>query len=376
MWLLLFSVGAYSWLILRRWHAWQRMDSSYAPESFQPATAITVIIPVRNEAQHIGALLQDLEAQQYPQHLLEVLLVDDHSEDATTAVAAEFILATTIDVKIIRLDSYVNLVGKKAAVRKGVELATGELLVFTDGDCRIGPEWLRQFAFLYQTRQPYFISGPVCFQHTNTLFERMQLVEFASLIGVGGASLQLQKPNMCNGANLAYTKTIFEEVGGFAGNEAIASGDDEFLLHKISKCYPDKVAFLKSQKAIVYTMAPKSLPAFILQRVRWASKWKSYQNRQVQAVAVVVFAANLFLFLAIPAAGLGLLHWQAFLPAYAVKCAIDFLFLNRILSFLRKQRYLVYMLPLQFVYIPYVVCIALAGLFGRYHWKGRMIRNL
>ena len=52
---------------------------------------------------------------------------------------------------------------------------------------------------------------------------------------------------MCNGANIAYTKKIFEEVNGFKGNEHIASGDDEFLMHKIFEKYPDKVLFLKKK---------------------------------------------------------------------------------------------------------------------------------
>ncbi len=373
--LLLLSLLAYGWLILRRLAAWNRMSSTDAPHGFQPETSITIIIPVRNEAANITTLLQDLEAQQYPCHLIEVLVLDDHSEDETVALAEQFFSKFTLAVKCIRLNTYVKYSGKKAAIQKGVELAQGELLVFTDGDCRVGPEWLRQYAYLYETKQPYFISGPVAFQHTHTLFERMQLVEFASLMGVGGASIELRKPNMCNGANLAYTKAVFGQVEGFSGNETVASGDDEFLLHKVSSLYPEKVAFLKSHKAIVYTMAHKRLINFMSQRVRWASKWKAYQRLDVQLVALNVFVVNLLLFTAIPLVWLGLLPVPWFVGAYVTKFGIDFLFLDRILLFLRRRRYVWYMLPLQLVYVPYVVGTALAGLFGRYRWKGRTIRT-
>jgi len=373
--LLLLSLAAYGWLILSCWQAWKKIPAIDASAGFHPVTTVSVIIPVRNEAGNIVRLLQDLAAQVYPKQLLEVLIVDDHSEDATAELVHQFILTAGIAIRSIRLNNYVNQQGKKAAIQKGVELAQGELLVFTDGDCRVGPEWLRQFAYLYHTRQPYFISGPVCFHHTSTLFERMQLVEFAALIGVGGASIQLHKPNMCNGANLAYTKAVFTEVGGFAGNENLASGDDEFLLHKIHKLYPHKIAFLKNDKAIVYTSAHKSLTAFISQRVRWTSKWKAYQSKNAQVVAATVFVVNLLLFTSIALLLLGKLALLWFIAMYVAKFAIDFLFLNRVLSFLGRRRYLWYMLPLQLVYIPYVICTAIAGLFGRYRWKERTIRN-
>src|SRR5690606_38865489 len=107
--------------------------------------------------------------------------------------------AGKLHLRLIRLADYEGLTQKKAAVQKGVELAGGELLVFTDGDCRVQPGWLRAFAYAFATQQPKFISGPVSFHQTHSLFERMQLVEFASLIGIGAASIQLHKPNMCNG---------------------------------------------------------------------------------------------------------------------------------------------------------------------------------
>ncbi|WP_276497032.1 glycosyltransferase [Pontibacter litorisediminis] len=351
------------------------MPDVAVPAAFAPDTRISVIIPVRNEAENILHLLHDLERQNYTRELVEVLVVDDHSEDRTAALVEQFILASGLSIRCLQLEHYVKYKGKKAAVQVGVEQAQGELLVFTDGDCRVGPEWLRSYAFLYETEQPYFISGPVSFHHTHAHFERMQLVEFASLIGIGGASMALGQPNMCNGANLAYRKDVFEKVGGFAGNEAIPSGDDEFLLHKVHKIFPGQVKFLKAPEAIVYTSARKGLISFMQQRVRWASKWKAYQSLQVQLVALSVFLINLLLFLAIPLVLWGSLPGWLFTGAYLTKFAADFLFLRQITNFLQARRYLWYMLPLQFVYIPYVLTTAVLGLFGRYNWKGRTIRS-
>ncbi|MBX0333028.1 glycosyltransferase [Pontibacter sp. HSC-14F20] len=375
MLLLLLSLLAYGWIILRCLFFWNRLPIPAVPACFIPATRLTVIIPVRNEAAHISALLQDLEKQSYPAELFEVLVVDDHSDDGTEQLVQDFIPDTHLRLRLIRLADHTTSTGKKAAIKQGIAEAGGELLVFTDGDCRVQPNWLIHFAYTYETQRPVFISGPVSFHQTHTLLERMQLVEFASLIGVGGASIGLRQPNMCNGANLAYTRAVFEEVGGFAGNEGIASGDDEFLLHKASQQYPERIAFLKHPGAIVYTEARKTLRSFIAQRVRWASKWRSYQSLSVKLVALSVFAVNLLLFLAIPAVLLGRLSFWTLLAAYAAKFLIDFLFLKRVLTFMRQQNYLIFMLPLQLVYIPYVLYTAISGLSGRYTWKGRTIRN-
>ncbi|TXK23266.1 glycosyltransferase [Pontibacter qinzhouensis] len=373
--LLFLSLAVYGYFIVRRWHAWQKMPVTHIPVGYLPATAVSVIVPARNEEGPIRLLLQDLEQQRYPKELLEVLVVDDHSEDGTAKVVSEYRSKGQMNVRLIQLASYTGLAQKKAAVQKGIELAMGKLLVFTDGDCRVQPGWVAHFEYIYTSQQPKFISGPVSFYNTNSLFERMQLVEFASLIGIGAASIQLNRPNMCNGANLAYTREVFEQVGGFSGNEQVASGDDEFLLHKINRHFPGNVAFLKNEQALVYTEARKNLKSFISQRVRWASKWKSYQEWHVQMLALSVFLVNFLLLLAVPFALGGYMSIWVLVGAYAIKFGIDFLFLKRILSFLNRKSYLVYMLPLQMVYTPYVIYTAIKGLTGRYSWKGRLIRN-
>jgi hypothetical protein len=73
--------------------------------------------------------------------------------------------------------------------------------------------------------------------------------------------MMIGKPNMCNGANIAYPKAVFEEVNGFDGNEHIASGDDEFLMHKIAEKYPNQIVFAHYQPNIVL---PNHRKTFVL----------------------------------------------------------------------------------------------------------------
>src|SRR5690606_33704038 len=123
---------------------------------------------------------------------------------------------------------------------------------------------------IYEQRGSYLISGPVVYHHDKTLFERLQTLEFLYLIGLGAAGIGRKNASTCNGANLAYRRDIFFEVGGFKDIDDLASGDDELFLHKVAAKYPDKIDFCKLEDAIVYTEAKANLQAFIDQRKRWA----------------------------------------------------------------------------------------------------------
>src|SRR5690606_7520040 len=92
------------------------------------------------------------------------------------------------------------------------------IILTTDGDCRVGCDWLKAHAEIFAMQRPKLVSGPVTFYEGKTWFEQLQTIEFSSLVGTGAASIQAGKPNMCNGANLAFTKAAFQEVKGYEGN--------------------------------------------------------------------------------------------------------------------------------------------------------------
>lgn len=369
-----FLLLAYAWIVLRRWYAWLKIPIAVNSASI-PHTFISVIIPVRNEALHIWALLQDLEQQSYLKENYEVFIIDDHSEDETFSLVQKFKNSSYLNLSLIELKDYPDQQQKKAAITTGIALANGELIVQTDGDCRVKSNWLFTLAQYYELTKVQCISGPVALMGAANIFTRMQVVEFASLIGIGGASIALNKPNMCNGANLAYTREAFLQVQGFTGNEQVASGDDEFLMHKIAIYYPGRVAFLKSPEIIVSTTAQTSFSIFIQQRIRWASKWPNYSQWGIKLLAIMVFAVNLslfgsfFLWLADGITG------KQVVSLYFFKFLIDGLFITAVLRFLYRQTYIAYLIPLQFVYIPYVLYTALLGLRGAYKWKGRWVKN-
>jgi cellulose synthase/poly-beta-1,6-N-acetylglucosamine synthase-like glycosyltransferase len=230
-------------------------------------TKITVIVPARNEENNILSCLNDLLAQTYPKELTGIIIADDHSEDSTAEKVNSFIAAQKngSHIRLIRMQDFPSAVSyKKNAIKTAIDAAKGELIVTTDADCRMGKDWLLSIAAYYEQYRPQLISGPVTFIKQPSFFAGWQTLEFASLIGIGAASIANNMHSMCNGANIAYRRTAFYEVDGFSGNENIPSGDDEFLMHKIAGRYPRGVHFIKAEEAIVYTSArgkPGVIPA-------------------------------------------------------------------------------------------------------------------
>jgi cellulose synthase/poly-beta-1,6-N-acetylglucosamine synthase-like glycosyltransferase len=353
---------------------WKRIKYYKTGNSLQH-TMLSVIIPVRNESSNILNLLEDLNAQTYPFTNFEVIIVNDNSSDNTTGVVRAFIRKAKYRIVIVDLSfSYSMVSSKKKAIETGVGISRGKLMVTTDGDCRVGPEWLKTIEGFYIDSNCKLIAGGVSFHYNGSFFKKLQMIEFASLIGSGAASLQMGFPNMCNGANLAYEKQTFVEVNGFLGNENIPSGDDEFLMHKIYNRYPNKVMFLKNPEAVVETDAKSSVIDFIHQRKRWASKWSYYSFMNIKILALFIFAFNLTLLVSFILLLFNSFSLQLFLILILPKIGIEYLFLRSVLRNMNKKTPIPAFLFLIFFYPFYIVLIGLISKVGGYEWKGRKVR--
>lgn len=348
---------------------WKEMRAKHKIPPVQRDTKLTVIVPVRNEANNILQLLQDLNQQTYPFENFEVIIANDGSTDDTENIVLAFQEIAYYELKVLNLLNDSSASPKKRAIQKSIEISSGELLITTDGDCSVSREWLSSIQQFYETKQAKLISSPVTFTEKNTFWNTIQIIEFASLIGSGACAMYLKKPNMCNGANLAYTREVFEEVNGFAGNEMVASGDDEFLMHKIAKKYPDKVFFNMDVDAIVRTTSQENLSHFYQQRRRWASKWKHYDNWQVSALAIFIFLANLSVLIAYY-----LINEYLGIGILVLKFSAEFFFLSLVITFLGYRNKIIYIPIVQLIYPFYVVFFGLLAQGKGYRWKGRKLQ--
>ncbi|AQG82366.1 glycosyl transferase family 2 [Spirosoma montaniterrae] len=369
--ILLLLATSYAVFTLALWLTWLRMPAS--EQSALPATGprLSVVVPVRNEAPNIGLLLNDLSHQTYRN--FEVIVADDASTDNTRSVVEQYTQMASYPICLLPLADEQTASPKKRAITQSIAQATGDLILTTDGDCRVGPNWLASYAAQYQHTGAKMLFGPVTFTTERTIFDSLQIVEFSSLIGSGACTLAWGRPTMCNGANLCYVKKVFTAVGGFAGVDHLASGDDEFLMHKIANQYPGGVHFLKSQAAIVQTGPHQSWRAFYQQRKRWASKWRAYGTVWPTLLAMLVFAWNLTPVLAAGGWLLGFLNGKAALVVIGLKVVPEFLFLRQVLVFLQKKTSVVFIPLTQVIYPFYVLFFGLAAQKKGYLWKGRKL---
>jgi len=378
--------GLYTLLILYYWKSWLSIPEYKVipPGAVQKSkTKITVIIPARNEEENITDCLDSVCDQSYPKHLFEVVVVDDHSTDNTAAIIKSY---AAKNVKLISLKDFIadhiNSY-KKKAIEIAINQSTGELIVTTDADCFVQENWLQTIATFYEQYQPAFIAAPVSINCSNKFIEFFQGLDFMTLQGITGASVHKKIHSMCNGANLAYTRKAFEEVGGFSGIDTIASGDDMLLMHKIYKRYPEKVMFLKSKDAIVQTAPVRSLKEFFNQRIRWASKADKYDDKRIFAVLLLVYLVNVLL-LVLPVIAvfnnvtwsLAIGHWSLiglWLLLLLIKTIAELIFLYPVATFFGKQKML-WLFPLmQPFHIIYTVIAGWLGKFGSYSWKERKV---
>jgi cellulose synthase/poly-beta-1,6-N-acetylglucosamine synthase-like glycosyltransferase len=330
-----------------------------------PTTRISVIVAARNESANILACLKSIKNQTYPTDRYEIILVDDHSTDSTMDLARQ--------ISGVHVVSAVEP-SKKAALTQGIAQATGELIVTTDADCIVSTTWLQQIADYKLRTGKKMICGPVVFDEHPSFVQGFQALDFLGMIAMGAGAIGVGRPLMCNGANLAYDRDAFIEVGGFEGIDQIASGDDMLLLHKIDDEYPGSVGFLKSRGAMVSTGAAGTWKGFLEQRIRWSSKSFHYERKGITLALLGVYLFNLSIVLNLL---LGLLFPSLLALAAAQllwKVLVEFPLLAAAARHFRRLELLWLFLPAQAVHILYVLVVGLMGVTTKYKWKERLVR--
>ncbi|HMH20480.1 MAG TPA: glycosyltransferase [Puia sp.] len=403
----LFLIALYGLLIEFYRRAWLAIPvyASHPEVGKDPLTKISVLVPARNEEENIADCLGSLYRQSYPKELYQVIVIDDHSTDRTADLVKSF-QSPGMSLVCLRLGSPGSpdpgaLAGapvkayKKLAIETGIRAASGDLIVTTDADCQFHPDWLKTIARFHAEKGAKFIAAPVRIgggspeardtvrlnaypgsrSDAHSFLSVFQTLDFICLQGITGASVYKKFHSMCNGANLAYEKTAFWEVEGFRDIDNIPSGDDMLLMHKIFTKYPGQVFFLKNRQAMVSTRPETTWKGFFNQRIRWASKADSYDDRRISGVLLAVYLINLLL--------LGLLlisFWNSWyllllLLLLVVKTAVEFPFVRSVAAFFGQQKLMVWFPAMEPFHIVYTVGIGWLGKFGSYRWKERKVNK-
>jgi cellulose synthase/poly-beta-1,6-N-acetylglucosamine synthase-like glycosyltransferase len=335
-----------------------------------PGEQVTILVPFRNEAEHLPALVGDLRKQCYPGHLFSVILVDDHSTDGSAEAVG---LMLQGDPRFTMLTLPPGQFGKKEALGHAMEQVKSPWVIQIDADCRIGEEYIAaHMAFLAEHPSDLVAGMVTTGRGTRPFLTALERLDVLALSGAGAASFPLGRPLMCNGSNLLYSTSLYLETREHDPLGRRGSGDDMFLLIAARKL-KRRMVFNPARKAMVTCHPGSSLKALLEQRMRWGAKSVHYRMADLQALAVLVVLACLAVLLSPLWVLLHQASWPWFLFAVGMKMLADLLVLVPSAARTGQVRTLWWFLPVWLIYHPFLAYVSLASLFGRPSWKGRKI---
>jgi len=352
----------------------------FAPSRHPADTSLffTIIIPARNEAKHIERCVTAVFQQIQSNIPFEVIVVDDYSEDATADIVRG-LQGRYAALRLLQLQDFPEAMAGQAFKKKAIEFAIqqsrGNWIVTTDADCEVPPNWLALLHAYIVQHNPVMVAAPVMFYPGKGVLSIFQALDFLSLQGITAASVSAGLHSMCNGANLAYRKDVFEAVGGFSAHTHLATGDDMLLMHAVNKQYPNQVGFLFSRDALVLTEPAESWHSFLHQRIRWASKADSYGEPKIFGVLLIVWLLNALLTLGLLLVLLQQLSWVSWLVLILIKTIAELCFLMPVARFFQAEALLAYFPFMQPLHIVYTTLAGWLGKWGSYQWKSRTIHT-
>ncbi|MBK8620935.1 MAG: glycosyltransferase [Saprospiraceae bacterium] len=367
LWVVLFLV--YALILFRALKTAGYTSQSDIQTTKQTSAKISILIPARNEEEHLKKCLEAI-LNQHDIHLIEeVLVLNDHSTDNTKKIVEN------LQNPLIRCLSLPDsITGKKAAITYGVKQSKASVIALTDADCIPEKNWIKTISNQYTNSSTLiFTTGPVCIQNPKNVLERFQSLDFMANMAMTAWGIRHKLFYLANGANMSFRKTSFDEVGGYEGNNHIASGDDVFLVKIMAGLKNKTVMFLNDSHAVVATTPQKTWSELWEQRKRWATKSKVYASGILWSFQALVFilAAGIMVFL---------LYSMIFknpviqISLYLLisKAVVDYCFLSGLSKKWNLRCALTYF-PLSFItYQIYIIMMGLMALFpSSYSWKGR-----
>lgn len=349
---------------------------TFESPNLEPKTAFTIVVPFRNEEKNLNKLLQSLSQLNYPISLVQIVMVDDFSKDDSVRIYNQWRMNhQKVDTTLLE-NLTLSYSPKKDALTRAIPIAKHDWIVTTDADCIVNQNWLLTLDRYIRQNDCEMIVGAVMYKTKNNWFHHFQQLDLMSLQGTTIGSFGIGKPFMCNGANFAYTKKFFTEMGGFGGINDKASGDDVLLLQKAVNVNLEKVHYLKNKDIIVKTQPENDLFKLFMQRVRWAGKTTTYSSGYAKMLAVNVLLMNVSLVAAffLSHSCCPLLDWKIVVLVFLVKYVVDYILLYQSNSYLRKGKFFV-PIASSLIYPLFASLVGLYSIFGSFSWKGRRFKK-
>ncbi len=341
---------------------------SYNEKTYNFSPKVTVIIAARNEEKNIGECLESLSKVDYPKELLEVIIVNDHSEDSTQSIIDSF-RGKFADFKTLvpEIRDW-HLIGKTNAIAQGIEISSGEIIITSDADCTFKKSWIRDLVKYYDEKTG-IVCGFTYIEHKNT-FEGMQSLDWVYLLTVASGSFGLKIPLACVGNNMSFRRKAYDEVGGYEKLK-FSITEDFALLQGVVKTKKWKCKYPFETGNLALSKACTSYKEILRQKKRWGMGGK-----KSPFIGFILMTAGFLI------SGLALA--APFLPVaisykiliIATKFILDFLFLVFSLKKFKLFHLYKYFLVFEIYYTTYVFLLPfLVFTSPKVVWKGRVYKG-
>ncbi len=336
---------------------------------------VSIVIIARNEELNIVKCIDSIIQQNKSEIELEIILVDDNSEDSTSVVADSVLIKSGIDYCILNLKDFERQ-GKKSGIELAVNKAKGDYIILRDADTvSYSQNWLVSVSDFLQNEKSDLLILPIQFEGEKSLISQLQILENNALTILSGGSVFSNSALFCNGANLAFKKESFIQLNPYQDNKQISSGDDMFLLQS-AKQKGLKIDYLRNFDVVATTISTKSIAELLGQRARWMGKMSKIKDINSFCVASLVYLSNVWLPILLVLSAFNPQLYKYLGIIWALKFVFDFLFVLLASVFFRVKLSLVNFFVLTIIYPFYTLGISLAVLFVKPNWKGRKISNV
>jgi cellulose synthase/poly-beta-1,6-N-acetylglucosamine synthase-like glycosyltransferase len=336
-----------------------------------PQPSVSIIVSMHNEEKNVSGCLDNLLMQEYPKDKFEVIIVNDRSSDKTGEIVDTYCQKSSILRKIVISKIQDDFAPKKYAIDQALKAAKGDIILLTDADGRPSPLWVKQI-ISYFTEDVGLVIGyaPYGFESSHiSIWNRLLSLEYLSHAAVAAASCGLGYPVTCVGTNMAYRKSLYNQLGGFGIYKSLHTGDDDLFLQRVREETDWKVVYASKSKSHVYNAPPDRWQKFFQQRIRYASKGFRYPA-QVTLILILFYILNLFLLVSPLSLIICPNFFVPFLAAFFLKAISDLKFLKSASNYLEDKRFLA-LFPIAFIlHIPYVVFFGLLAQIMTFNWAG------
>ncbi len=236
---------------------WQWYGERDVGPAEPPFPSLSVVIPAYNEERYVSRCIERVLAAEYPDDLLEVVVIDDGSTDDTYAEAASY---RDEGVEVYSKENG----GKYSALNYGMLCTSGDVVVCVDADSRVAPDALRQVVGAFQAHEHVgAVAGTVNVYNRDRTLTKLQALEY--LVGINTfrrAFSYFGAVPLVPGCLSAFRRRALEDAGGF--DPDTATEDFDVTLQVLKAGWE-----VRQTKAAVWTEVPFTFEDLYDQRKRW-----------------------------------------------------------------------------------------------------------